>query len=144
MKKLILLSIGIISLLPACKKNDSDDNSSKIMGKWTMVQDRSVTTVNGVDTRDTLNFASVCYADFHSDGTVYSYMKDTTAPFPVEISDTLQYRVQGNTLYTATAGDWHASDIITLTGQHLSIRSRDTSVTSAGTEITVTESDLIK
>ena len=103
MKKIMFLATTVIMFVvvtSSCKKSDS--GSTSIVGKWTYLKsvytETNITT-NTVVTNTTTTFNNGSYADFRTDGKMYSY--NSTSGY----RDTLSYNVSGNNITVGTATD---------------------------------------
>ena len=121
MRKLILCATCIFGLMTACHKTDRTTNAS-IVGKWTPLKERTFLTGAMSAAIDTYFYHPACYADFRSNGYLYTYFTDTV-PGHQDQYDTCQYKVDGNKLYILDHnGTWNEQDIITLTTNDLTLQ----------------------
>lgn len=103
MRSAFLMCIAIAMffyIIPGCSKSDSksddDDGTASIVNKWVYVNRISWYTPDGGSTlKDTSGYPSGSYADFRSDGKVYSYIPDGSGIYEY---DTASYQFSNNTL----------------------------------------------
>ena len=103
MKKIMFLATTVIMFVvvtSSCKKSDS--GSASIVGKWNIVKavytETNITT-NTVVTNNTTTFNNGSYAEFRTDGNVYSYNGSSGT------GSTSNYTVSGNNLTVGTDAD---------------------------------------
>ena len=103
MKKIMFLATTVIMfvvVMSSCKKSDS--GSASIVGKWNTVKsvftETNITT-NTVVTNNTTTFNNGSYAEFKTDGNVYSYDGSSGT------GSTKSYTVSGNNLTIGTTTD---------------------------------------
>ena len=119
MKKLLFLAVICLLGFYGCKK-DSDDNSKKIIGKWTHVKAVLIKNVNGVDSVDQVDdhLDPDEYLLFNKNGTAVSHSNGE--------DENANYTLSGNTLSITTADSLSITlKIKTLTSKSLVLRQQE-------------------
>lgn len=119
MKKLLLVAAVCLLGFYACKK-DSDSNSKKIIGKWTIEKAVLIKSVNGAD--------SVVQIDADIDHTEYiQFNADGTGVSPdAGNNGTFKYTLSGNNLAVTTDDSLSVAFVVkTLTSKSLVLRQHE-------------------
>lgn len=92
MKKTMIVLLAGAALFTACKKTDTTKQTTaqKVVGKWALVSSVSTENWQGTSNTSTTTYTAADYADFRTDGKVYSHSEGSfdTATYKV-ISDLL-------------------------------------------------------
>ena len=92
MKKTMIVLLAGAALFTACKKTDTTTQTTaqKVVGKWALVSSVSTENWQGTSNTSTTTYTAADYADFRTDGKVYSHSEGSfdTATYKV-ISDLL-------------------------------------------------------
>ena len=97
-KKTIYLFLATAAIFTACKKDDTTvtkTTAQKVLGKWGVVSEVTVSYRSGVATTYTLPGAATDYADFRTDGKIYFYVENKY--------DTSTYKIINNQSITIDA-----------------------------------------
>jgi hypothetical protein len=114
-------------IIPGCSKsNDKDDNGKvSLVNKWFYVNRITWDSpVGGSVLKDTSGYPDGSYADFRSDGKVYSYIPDGSGIYE---HDTANYQYSNNILILIRkTGQQDTMTVETLTSSNLTTHLKDT------------------
>ncbi len=102
MKTNLFIAAVISITIFACKKTDSINYSTAIIGKWRFVNSVHWNTPNptGATKKDTINYVTGSYADIRTNGYIYEYVKTLTGSSHY---DSVSYFVSEDNLYTTNS-----------------------------------------
>ena len=122
----LLLGLFTLAYISACKKS-KDDNSngdSTIVHKWIYVNRIEWNSPSGgTVSKDTSGYPASSYADFRSDGKVYSYIPDGSGVYE---HDTASYQYNNTVLIlTRRTGEKDTMTVESLTSNALTTHLKD-------------------
>ncbi|WP_256009533.1 lipocalin family protein [Desertivirga xinjiangensis] len=116
---LFLMFVAVTVAFSSCKKDDDENNSAKIVGKWNLKKEVEKEYKNGqlIET-DEYSYEAGAYVEFKSNGTV-DWNDDGSDP------EIYSYRVDGNKLTLIEDDDTDVYTIEELTSSKLVISESD-------------------